>query len=452
MTAPHPAGRLRQAMALRMAALREAAADAFWLWPAVMALGGIALAVVVRRLETPGLGMLPPSLVFAGDTAGARALLGVVAGTAAGVAGTIFSITIAALSLTSGQMGPRLLRSFLRDTGNKVALGLFLLTFCYAIALQRGMGAPGEPVLPHLGLLVAVGLALVCAVSLAWLVHHIAGGINVETVIAAVHDDLRATAGRLTTRDPPADAAAPPPADAAGEVLRCGHEGHLRSIDYEALADWAQAQGAMLRVTARPGDFLHDGLAIATVSPAARAADAGRAVAGALTLGPRPTAVQDLEFAVRQLVEIALRALSPGINDPFTAIAVIDRMGAVLGGLAARHLPAPVLLRGGQVVLCRRVTDYAGLCDAMFHMLRQAGAEHAAVAIRMVEVLGEVAGIETDPRRHAELRRHAALVRDAGAERIADAAGRADLARAHAVFAAAPVSPGGSAPASEHPR
>jgi uncharacterized membrane protein len=155
--------------------------------------------------------------------------------------------------------------------------------------------------------------------------------------------------------------------------------------------------------------------------------EAAEALRGAMVLGPRPAAAQDLEFAVRQLVEVALRALSPGINDPFTAIAVLDRLGAALSGLAGRYLPPAVLLRDDVVVLHRRVTTYVGLCDAMFHMIRQAGAGHAAVLIRMVEVIDQALDVEADPSRRAHLLHHVRLAADAGRDGIADAAGKADL-------------------------
>ena len=411
----------------RFNAFREWLGDVFWVIPALLSLAGVLLAEVALRLEGPGIGSLPRGLLFAQDVSGARAVLGVIAGSAIGVAGTIFSITIAALSLTSGQMGPRLLRNFLRDTGNKWALGLFLLTFAFCIELQRGMGAPDKAIVPHLGILLAVGLALLCTGLLAWFVHHVASGINVDTVIALVQEELLAARDRLTTDEPPQAGLrlADPP---AGEPVRCPGLGYLRAIDHDGLADWAAEKGALLSVLVRPGDYLHDAARVAEVQPGELAAEAAEAMRRAMTLGPRPAAAQDLEFAVRQLVEVAVRALSPGINDPFTAIAVLDRLGAALCGMVGRHLPPAVLLRDGVAVLHRRGTTYEGLCDAMFHMIRQAGAGSAAVLIRMVEVIDEALDVETVPARRAHLLHHVRLAQAAGQAGIADETGRADLA------------------------
>jgi uncharacterized membrane protein len=415
-------------MRSRLHAFREWLGDVFWVIPALLSVSGVLLAELALRFEAPGIGTMPRALIFADDISGARSLLGIIAGSAIGVAGTIFSITIAALSLTSGQMGPRLLRNFIRDGGNKWALGLFLLTFAYCIELQRGMGAPDSPSVPHLGLALAVGLALLCTGLLAWFVHHVAAGINVETVIALVQDELRAAADRLTTTDAPAVglrlAASSPP---AGAPVRCPGLGYLRAIDHDALADWAAEKGAVLSVLSRPGDYLHPATRAAEVSPDHLVPEAAAALRAAMTLGPRPAAAQDLEFAVRQLVEVAVRALSPGINDPFTAIAVLDRLGAALCGLAGRHLPPAVLLRDGAVVLHRRVTSYDGLCDAMFHMIRQAGSGEASVLIRLIEVIDDALDVETDAGRRDHLLHHVRLALGAGQSGIADAAGRADL-------------------------
>jgi uncharacterized membrane protein len=410
----------------RLNAFIEWVGDVFWVIPALLSLAGVLLAELALRLEAPGIGPLPQALVFADSASGARSLLGTIGGSAIGVAGTIFSITIAALSLTSGQMG-RLLRNFLRDSGNKWALGLFLMTFAYCMELQRGMGAPDTTSVPHLGLALAVALALLCTVLLAWFVHHVASGINVETVIALVQDELLAACQRLTTDEPPPAGlrlAEPPP---IGAAVRCGGTGYLRAIDHDALADWAAEKGALLSVLVRPGDFLHPGKRVAEVRPSDLAPEAGVALRNAMSLGPRPAAAQDLEFAVRQLVEVAVRALSPGINDPFTAIAVLDRLGATLCGLAGRYLPSAVLLRDEVVVLYRHRTTYAGLCDAMFHMIRQAGAGQAAVLIRLVEVLDEALDVETETARRDHLRHHVRLAFGAGRVGISDAKGLADL-------------------------
>jgi len=156
-------------------------------------------------------------------------------------------------------------------------------------------------------------------------------------------------------------------------------------------------------------------------------ADAERAISEAISVGPRKATAQDLEFTVRQLVEIALRALSTGINDPFTALAVLDRLGAALCQLASRRLPTGIIERAGKVVLYRTVTDYDGLCDAMFDMIRQNAIVSSAALIRLLDILGRLLAVEPDAQRRAALRRHAALVQAAGRSGIQETAGLAAI-------------------------
>jgi uncharacterized membrane protein len=367
---------------------------------------------------------VPEAWIYAGGEAGARALLGAVASSTIGVAGTTFSITVAALSLASGQMGPRLLRNFVRDGGNQLALGIFVGTFAYALMVLRTVRSVEEVAfVPHLGVTGALLLALLCVGTLVWFVHHVATGINVETVIDVVHGELAAAICRLD-RDEPAPAGVVPP---RGEPVTLAGQGYLRALDEAGLAGWAAEQGATVVLLVRPGDYLFPGETVAACVGARERDGARDRIRAAFSLGPRQAAVQDLEFGVRQLVEIALRALSPGINDPFTAIAVLDRLGAALCEIAPRALPRSTLERDGRVVLHRQVTDYAGLCDAMFHMIRQNASGAPAVLIRLVETIARVMTVERRAERRAELLRHMELALSAGRLGLRDPADVAAL-------------------------
>jgi uncharacterized membrane protein len=417
----------------------EALGDAFWLRPALVVAAGALLGEAAVWAERAGVraSWLPEGWLYAGGEAGARALLGAVATSTVGVAGTTFSITVAALSLASGQMGPRLLRNFVRDAGNQLALGAFLGTFAYALVVLRTVRSVEEGAfVPHLGVSGALALALLCVATLVWFVHHTATGINVETVLELVHEDLSAAIARLTLDRPDPAPPADPPRGGGGVPVFSRGSGYLRALDDGALADWAARRGATVALLVRPGDYIQPGSPVAEVSPAAQSEAAEQAVAGAFSLGTRQAAAQDLEFAVRQLVEVAVRALSPGINDPFTAMAVLDRLGAALCEVAPRHLPGGAVLRGGRAVLLRRrAIDYDGLCDAMFHMIRQyAAAGSPAVLIRLLETLARAAAVETRPERRAALRRHADLALAAGRAGTSDAAALADLEARRGAF------------------
>ena len=426
------AGRLRQWWADLLAG--------FWLRPAVMTVAAILLAEALVRAE--GAFALPnwvEDWVYSGGAAGARDVLGVVASATIGVAGTTFSITVAALTLASNQMGPRLLGNFTRDPGNQYALGALVATFAYALVALRSVHEASEgPFVPQLAVSGALLLAFGCIGVLIWFLHHVASSISVDRVVAMVQGDLSAALAALPAlRAPAGQSAEAQPPTVPGEPLRAAAGGYLRVLDDAALADWAAGHGAVLRLRVRPGDFVFPGSVVGEAWPPCIGPQAQAALDQAMAMGDGRSIEQDLEFAVRQLVEIGLRALSPGINDPFTAIAVLDRLGATLCGLAQHRLPTGRTAREGQVRLFRPTTDYAGLLDAMLHMLRQDGVREPAVMIRLLEVLGEVGAVEQDPVRRQALRRHIRLAHDAALAGTADAAAReAILDRTAQAFAA----------------
>jgi len=409
--------------------------DTFWLLPAAMVMIGVLLALGLVGLDKSGLvpdWMINSPWLYSGGGTGARTLLGAVAASTIGVAGTVFSITIAALSLAAGQMGPRLLRNFTRDRGNQFTLGAFLGTFSYALMVLRSVRTLDEgDFTPHVSLSIAILLAFLCVGVLVFFVGHMAGRISVETVIDLVSQEMQATMHMLTaakTHDP----APPHEFWRAGVPIRSDKAGYLQELDSAGLADWAAEHGTALRLLPRVGSYVYPG---ATVGVMTRPVDgAQEAVRNAAALGPARTASANPEFTVGQLVEVAVRALSPGINDPNTAKAVLDRLGAVLCDLAPRQLPTGVLMRGGRVALVVPVVDYGMLTEAMFGLIRQNAAGSAAVLKHLLEVLTAVAGCERDPGRAAVLRRHAGLALADAERSVENTDDLADIRRSFAIF------------------
>ncbi|MCJ2086104.1 DUF2254 domain-containing protein [Methylobacterium sp. E-005] len=428
-------------MSTRVKAWLEILGDLFWLRPALVVLGCILLAQFGVWLETAHIAGYDASSPdtnwgYSGGAEGARALLSAIASSNIGVAGTTFSITIAALTLASGQIGPRLLRNFIRDGRNQTVLGIFLGTFAYALMVLRTVRTVEEdPFVPHLAITGALILALIAVGTLVWFVHHIATSINIETVVDAVQQDLCKSIA-AHTRDEPG--AADPAGAPTGRAVAATGGGYVQAMDADTLADWARENRVRITLRVRPGDYVPSGFPIAFLS--AQVAGAEAAILDAVTLGRRPAALQDPEFSIRQLVEIAVRVLSPGINDPFTAGSVVDHLGDALCRIAPRHLPTGVVLRAGHPVLVHPVTDYDGLCDAMFHMIRQNAAGSVHVLGRMLDVLARVAEVEKRPDRAAELARHADLVIAAARRDVADPSDLGELEDRHRRFRAiAPV-------------
>ncbi|OYX73542.1 MAG: formate C-acetyltransferase glycine radical [Rhizobiales bacterium 32-66-11] len=424
-------------MKARLKRAIEVLSGTFWVLPGLMTLAGIILALVlvyVDRSETLPRWLLASAWLYNGGSTGARTLLGAVASSTIGVAGTVFSITIAALSLAAGQMGPRLLRNFTKDRGNQFTLGAFLGTFSYSLMVLRAVRSEEEGAfVPHLSLTFAIFLAFVCVGTLIYFVDHIASRINVDTVIDLVSDDVRRALQRLTVE---AQQPSPPPLsfwDTAAPIAD-DRRGYLQQLDAQGLAQWAVEKNASLLLLVRPGDYVFPGAPIAFVRP--QVEGARDAVRNATALGPQRDSSADIEFAVRQLVEVAVRALSPGINDPHTAISVIDRLGAALCDLEPLYLPTGVTFAKARPVLVVPSSDYDGLVDAMFHMIRQNGMRSTAVLTRILDVLTTVVSLERQPARVATLQRHANLVLDDAGRNITSPADLNDIRERHRGFVA----------------
>ncbi|MGT2438498.1 DUF2254 domain-containing protein [Bradyrhizobium betae] len=402
--------------------------------PALIVLVAVLTAFALVRLDRSDL--LPRWLLegwlYDGGATGARTLLGAVASSTIGVAGTVFSITIAALSLAAGQMGPRLLRNFTRDRGNQFTLGAFLGTFSYTLIVLRSVRTQDEGAfIPHLSLTVAIILAFVCVATLVYFVGHMAGRINVDTVIELVSDEVQSAIVRLTTDKPQAD---PPPNDfwSNGTAVDDSRQGYLLHIDDQGLADWAAEHKTSIRMLVRPGHHVFPGAPIAVIIPPVEGAAA--AIRNATALGQQRVSSADLEFAVRQLVEVAVRALSPGINDPHTAMSALDRLGAALCQMVPLKLPTGVVMRDGRPALVVPSIQYDELLNVMFHMIRQNAAANAAVLIRILDVLTAVVSAERDHTRMISLKVHADLVAGDARRNVSTPADLRDIQRRHEAF------------------
>lgn len=410
--------------------------DAFWALPAliVVALAGLGVLVVDIQLLGRLPGWIPETWIYGRGDTGARTLLGAIASSAIGVAGTLFSITIAALTLASSQMGPRLLRNFMRDRGNQMTLGVFLGAFAYALVVLRSVrGGEDTAFVPALGVTIGLVLAGACVALLIYFIHHVANRINVDTVIDLVHDDVVRDMERLTLDEPCREY--PDPVDwswAAKVSLR--QAGYLQQTDTGALADWAKTHGCGVRLLTRPGEFVFPHAPFALVSHEVEEAEA--AIWGRVALSRRGGSPADFTFPVAQLVEVAVRALSPGVNDPRTAISVLNRLGAALAWLAPRHLHNGVYEQDGVVRLYVPTLDYAALAGVMFDMIRQNAGTSPTVLIHLMTVLTAVAAVETDLHRLNVLRRQARIADEQGQALFVNENDKAVLATAYADFLA----------------
>ncbi|HUF91552.1 MAG TPA: DUF2254 domain-containing protein, partial [Candidatus Limnocylindria bacterium] len=337
----------------RLRNLCERLSTTFWFLPSWMTLAAVGLSfgaiAVDNRVQSKLFGESGYWWLYTGGAEGARTLLSTVAGSMITVVGIAFSMTIVSLQLASSQFGPRLLRNFMRDTGNQVVLGTFVATFMYCLLVLRTVrGKDGivDAFVPNVAVTVGVLLAACSVAVLIYFIHHIAAMIQADNVVAAVSAELDATIERLFPEPVGRPAPTAPSADLPDDFdeqaapVPAPRTGYLQTVNLDDLMALAREHDLVLRLAHHPGMFMLAGTPVAFAWPRARLDEqVARAAAKAFTIGAQRTPSQDVEFGIWQLVEIAVRALSPGINDPHTAIACVDRLGAALAKIGRRPPP-----------------------------------------------------------------------------------------------------------------
>jgi uncharacterized membrane protein len=365
--------------------------------------------------------------LFGGGAEGARGVLSAIAGTMITVTGVVFSITIVALQLASGQFSPRVLRTFTGDRGNQVVLGAFIGAFTYALLVLRSVRSASEDgarFVPSASVTVAIVLALCSIGLLIYYIHHAASSIRASVVIDRAARDTFGLIDDLFPADVgrPAPSPAFDPAAAPAAGVRAAAGGYLQTIDEDALFDLAEAGSLTVRPAPRVGEFVLSGAMLADVWPAAAFdadPDLADAIRGACVLGSERTLQADVELGFRQLADIAIKALSPGINDPTTATICVDRLAEALVRLADRGRPREVRTgTDGAVRVVLHGPPFDRLVGVAFDQIRHYGAGDATVAAHLATTLGRVAAL-APPARRAPLRAQADLVLAGAREQIA---------------------------------
>ncbi|MGE4218031.1 MAG: DUF2254 domain-containing protein [Alphaproteobacteria bacterium] len=380
-----------------MRGLWERVRASFWFLPAGMAAGAILLAFLTVALDARigGDALRRFGWLYTFGPEGARALLSAIASSMITVAAVTFSITMLTLQLASSQFGPRLLRNFMRDRGTQLVLGTFIATFAYCLLVLRTVrGTEDAHFVPHLAVMAGMVMALASIAVLIFFVHHVASSIRIETLLARLSAETLAAVDRLYParmgKAPSAGShALPPDFETAHRAVPAGRGGYVERILVGSLVEIAAEFDLVLRIAARPGVFVKTSDALLLAYPASRVSDEIAArLASALAIGSERTPEQDLEFSLRRIVEIAQRALSPGVNDPTTALYCLDRIGEALARLAERDLPSPHRAddagRLRVVTEVRTLTDIA--CPALAAVARY-GVGDADVAAKLVAIL-----------------------------------------------------------------
>lgn len=424
---------------VKLSKLWDSLHSSYWFIPTLMAASSIILAFAMLTIDRTG-GTPNWWWIYTGGTDGARSLLSSVAGSMVSVVATAFSITIVALQLASSNFGPRLLRNFMQDTGNQIVLGTFIATFIYCLLVLRTIHGEGDGYsffVPQLSVTVATVLAIASIGVLIYFIHHASTIIQAAHVITQVSGDLDKTIDRLFPEQIGQNSAKKPwqvgeiPANFEEEAspVKATADGYLQAIDDDELMKITRKYNLLVRVTTRPGKFIIKGSDLALVLPGKRVdRELTKLINDAFIVGKERTEYQDAEFPINQLVEIALRAISPAVNDPFTAIRCIDRLSAGLSRIAQRDFPSPYRYDGEHNLrVIVEVATFEGLVNSAFNQIRQYGYTDVAVTIRLLEAIARIAPYTRYNKDRAVLLRHAAMIERGSLEKITEECDRASI-------------------------
>jgi uncharacterized membrane protein len=434
---------------LRRDALREYSRGSLWFLPAIAAVGAFALGIVLSRVPVS----VTSRLAFQGTADDARSLLITIAATMVTVIALLLGLAVVALQLSSTQFSPRLLRNFLRDRPNQIVLSVFVGTFVYSAAGLFDVGiAGGQRVdqFPRFAVTVAMVLLFLSLALLVFFADHLAHSLQVDHIMGNVEKNTLAVIRTL----PPAEVPPPVPDDATPVPARVS--GYIQYVAVPSLLAFADRNAVNVHLRQRVGEHLAAGTALAWIWPVSPGSSpppldvVSRHVHRHVRIGFERTLEQDPSLGMRQLVDTACKALSPAVNDPYTAIQAVHHLSALYTELARRRV-GPIVVRGAAaratvVVPARSTADHL---DVGMGLIRRYGAGEPTVVHALLTALTAVLMAAPDDADGARAVEHQADLLVRTAERRVDEPGdlRAvqavdeDLRRLLAASRAAPQTP-----------
>ncbi len=407
-------------MNLRLSSLLERLRSSLFFVPMLAVIAAAVLGVVglaVDRHVNTTLAGLP--LGFTSTVESARTLLGVIAGATISFAGIAFSVSLLIIQLASSQYSPRVVHTLFRDPFNKRVMALVVGTFTYCVVVLRSVRSSldpgGDPVIPNISVAVAVVLGIATILAIVAFINHSAHAMDVSEILERIRreatDQIRA---EWTLTEPGAivDEAIPRPAAEPTTVIRADRSGWVQQIDTAGLLA-CLPDGSTARVETYAGRYVIEQSRLITLSPAVDVTEFERRLRAVFVIGETRTMQQDVTYGLRQLVDVTVKALSPGINDPTTAQDAIFHTAAVLSELLRHTPPAAVLVDDSRCVVIAHQPSHRELIQLAYDEPRRAGAAHPSVCLyllatleSLIESLG-AAGLESPT---TELNRQARLV------------------------------------------
>ena len=400
----------------------------FWFAPAIMAVFAVLLAWTMYYLDgqIPNDALASSRFVLAGTSGEMRTSLLGMAGTVLATAGVVFTLLTLPLSTVVAQYGSRLLRLFLGDRTAQFVLGMFVGTFVYCMAATLSIPPPDVAIAsPQLTATVGLYLMLATFTTLILLVQHISTMLQAPNIAASAGAELRDVVdaempnefkGRreraLSNAGQPGQGPSDISLETEGYALRVKESGYIQYIDPDLMLAAAREKDLVIRLQHKPGHFVRSGVVVALVWPADRVDERVEGeIREAFQIGNVRTPTQDVQYAVNQLVEMAVRAMSPAINDPFTAMTCLDHLGDGLSKFVRQEERSRQYYdRQGRLRLVLEPVNFAELADAAFDMLRHASCDNASVLLHMLVVIDVIGREAKAPEARQHLHRHVGLI------------------------------------------
>ncbi len=387
--------------------------SSFWFVPTLIVAGSIALAIAFIELDGAASAQLQTNWprLFGASAEGARGMLSTIAGSMMTIVGVTFSMVLVTLALASSQYTSRILRNFMRDRVTQISLGIFTGIFAYCLIILRTIRSADEGgFVPGLSVALGVMLAIGGIGALIYFIHHIASSIQASSIIASVAEETIATVDRLFPEklghgpmDNENDQWLPQP-ERNWQAVKAPRNGYIQSVDNEVLLRIARENKTLVRMEHGVGEFVVEDtplISLAVKGPPDQMVI--NALRSALALSRYRTVHQDASFGIRQIVDIALRALSPSTNDTTTAVMCVDYLTAILARVASRNIPSSHRYEDGELRVITVGPTFEGLVTESFNQIRDSAGGNVGVMLRMLGALQTIASLTTDLSRRQAL-------------------------------------------------
>lgn len=389
----------------------------FWLLPALMTASAFVFSFITlnwdKSLETQNFYSYS---IWQGGAEGARELLSTIAGSIITITGVVFSITTVSLALASNQYGSKLLPNFIRDWGTQIVLGTFVATSIYTLLILRTIKGQGivdnaNTFIPNLSITVSIGLAILSLIMLIYFIHHLSVRIQSTDIITRVSKDLIHLIETSMQNQNVTEAEILPKEGECQEPITSSKMGYLQVIDYKDLYNLAKKNQFIMEIDIRSGHFIRKGMVLAKVS-SSLSEKIKKTIVKSFVIEKERSPTQDIEYAIDQLVAIALRSLSLNANDTFTANTCIDHLGAALCLICQKELQPFSYDKNSYIRLKSKQETFEGLVDASFNQIRQFGSTNPSILIHILETLSSILSCTQTPDQKIALKKHATMIKN----------------------------------------